>query len=244
MLVEPDDTVLLLPATTRYEVPGGVTETSTERRVILSPEVPGPRVGEARPEWEVLLELARRVRPERTEALSYPGGTAELREEIARVVPLYAGIEELAEGGDSFQYGGPLLPAGSDFPTPDRKARFSPMTPPPPLAEDGLFAVATRRGKQFNSMVQDRKDSITGAGRDSVMVSEQDAARLGIADGEEVVLRSTHGEMSGRALIAPVAPGSLQVHWPEGNALIARDARSAEAGIPDYNARASLERAG
>ena len=27
MLVEPADTVLLLPATTRYEMPGGVTET-------------------------------------------------------------------------------------------------------------------------------------------------------------------------------------------------------------------------
>ncbi len=63
--VDPSDTVLLLPATTRYEVPGGVTETSTERRVILSPEIPGPRVDEARPEWEVLLDLARRVRPER-----------------------------------------------------------------------------------------------------------------------------------------------------------------------------------
>ncbi len=42
MLVDPADTVLLLPATTRYEIPGGVTETSTERRVILSPEVRGP----------------------------------------------------------------------------------------------------------------------------------------------------------------------------------------------------------
>ncbi|NES85275.1 MAG: molybdopterin-dependent oxidoreductase, partial [Moorea sp. SIO2B7] len=33
MLVEPGETVVLLPATTRYEIPGGVTETSTERRV-------------------------------------------------------------------------------------------------------------------------------------------------------------------------------------------------------------------
>ena len=64
MLVEPDDTVILLPATTRYEIPGGVTETSTERRVIFSPEIPGPRIEEARSEWEVFLEIARRVRPE------------------------------------------------------------------------------------------------------------------------------------------------------------------------------------
>ncbi len=240
MLVDPAETVLLLPATTRYEIPGGVTETSTERRVILSPEVEGPRVEAARPEWAVLLDLARRVRPDRAGALTYPGGTAELREEIARVVPLYSGIEDLTEGGDSFQYGGERYPSGSEFPTADGKARFSAVIPPPPEAPDGLFAVATRRGKQFNSMVQERKDSITGAGRDSVMVSAQDAERLGVADGDAVTLRSAHGEMSGRALIAPVAPGSLQVHWPEANSLLARDARSEEAGIPDYNTRAEL----
>ena len=31
--IDTNDTVLLLPAATRYETPGGVTETSTERRV-------------------------------------------------------------------------------------------------------------------------------------------------------------------------------------------------------------------
>ena len=63
MLVEPADTVVLLPAATRYEIAGGVTETSTERRVIFSPEIPGPRIGEARPEWEVFLDVSRRVKP-------------------------------------------------------------------------------------------------------------------------------------------------------------------------------------
>ena len=64
MLVEPADTVVLLPAQTRYEMRGGVTETSTERRVIFSPEILGPRIEQARPEWEVFTELARRSRPE------------------------------------------------------------------------------------------------------------------------------------------------------------------------------------
>ena len=41
MLVEPADTVYLLPARTRYEQRDGGTETSTERRVIYSPEIPG-----------------------------------------------------------------------------------------------------------------------------------------------------------------------------------------------------------
>ncbi len=240
MLVEPADAVLVLPATTRYEVPGGITETSTERRVILSPEVPGPRVEEARPEWEVLLEVASRVRPELREALKCEG-TPALREEIARVVPFYAGIEDLREGGDSFQYGGPMLPAGDRFPTADGLARFSAVVPDPPVPPDGLLAVSTRRGKQFNSMVQERRDALTGAVREAVLVSAADAERLGIADGAEVVVRSDHGELRGRALVAPLAPGNLQVHWPEGNVLLPRGARSAEAGIPDYNTRARLE---
>src|SRR5260221_2110585 len=64
MLVDPDDTVILLPSTTRYEIPGGVTETSTERRVIFSPEISGTRIEEARSEWENFLENARQVWPD------------------------------------------------------------------------------------------------------------------------------------------------------------------------------------
>ena len=56
MLVDTADTVVLLPAETRYEMDGGVTETTTERRVVFSPEIEGPRISEARPEWEVVAE--------------------------------------------------------------------------------------------------------------------------------------------------------------------------------------------
>ena len=45
MLVDPSHTVVLLPSRTRYEQRGGGTETSTERRVIYSPEIAGPRPG-------------------------------------------------------------------------------------------------------------------------------------------------------------------------------------------------------
>ena len=49
MFVEPNDVVLLLPAQTRYEQRGGGTETTTERRILFSPEIPGRRIGEAPP---------------------------------------------------------------------------------------------------------------------------------------------------------------------------------------------------
>ncbi len=65
MLVDPGEIVVLLPAATRYEQEGGGTSTTTERRVAFSPEIPGPRVGEARSEWQIFADVARRVRPER-----------------------------------------------------------------------------------------------------------------------------------------------------------------------------------
>ena len=102
--------------------------------------------------------------------------------------------------------------------------------------------LATRRGKQFNSMVQQALDPLTGAERDHVFVSPEDAARLGLATGDAVRLRSATGEFRGRAFVAPVAPGTLQGHWPEVNALIASGVVEPSGGVPDYNAEVTLER--
>ncbi len=238
----PDAEVLLLPATTRYEVPGGVTQTSTERRVILSPEVRGPRVAAARPEWQVLSEIAGRANPARAEALRFEG-TAAIRAEIERVIPAYRGIAALRDGGDSFQYGGRRLCEGERFPTADGRAHFSLVAVAPAASDDGRLALATRRGKQFNSMVQEQKDAITGASRDALLISPADLARLSLVSGTEVIVRSAVGELRCRAFAAPIAPGNAQVHWPEGNVLIASGVRSPESDIPDYNARVTVERA-
>ncbi len=244
MLLEPGETVLLLPATTRYEIPGGVTATNTERRVIFSPEILGPRVGEARPEWKVLLELARQVRPDLAEQLTYDS-TAELRQEIAQVVPFYAGIQHLKEKGDQFQYGGAHLGFGWNFATPDGKAHFSALdigtNGQIPLPE-GYFRVTTRRGKQFNSMVQEQKDSITGALREAVLMSAVDAETLGLKEGDRILLKNDYGAMEGNVYLAPVKPGNLQIHWPEGNVLLDKAKRSPEVGVPDYNALVTIER--
>jgi molybdopterin-dependent oxidoreductase alpha subunit len=240
MLVEPADTVVLLPATTRYEIPGGVTETSTERRVIFSPEIPGSRLGEARPEWEVFMELARRVHPNLADKLTFVDTTA-IRQEIAQVVPQYAGIQHLKEVGDQFQYGGSHLCFGWNFPTPDGKAHFAVVSRGERELPEGCFLVATRRGKQFNSMVQERKDAITGAVREAVLINEVDANHFGLKDGDVVLLTNELGSFRGRVYTAPIKPGNLQVHWPEGNVLLDKSKRSRE-GVPDYNAVVRLEK--
>jgi molybdopterin-dependent oxidoreductase alpha subunit len=242
MLVEPKEAVLLLPATTRYEQPGGGTETTTERRILFSPEIPGRRIGEARCEWQVLMELAQRVHPDCAAQIHFADGQA-IRDEIARVIPFYAGIETLRRSGDQVQWGGPRLCEGRHFKTPDGKAHFAALAPPNAALPDGKFRVSTRRGKQFNSMVQAQRDPLTGAARDSILMAQEDAQKLGLQDGDSVMLRNGHGALSGRVRIAPVRPGNLQVYWPEGNALIPRGVCD-ESGVPDYNAVVEVVKSG
>jgi anaerobic selenocysteine-containing dehydrogenase len=233
MLVEPAEEVLLLPATTRYEMPGGGTETSTERRIWFSPEVAGPRIPEARPEWQVLYDVVSRARPDRAEALR-SSGTAALREEIAKAQPLYAGIEKLERKGDVVQWGGRLLGEES-FATSHGKANFQPVAPPERALPENGFFVSTRRGKQFNSMVHKDRDPLNGVPRD-VLMSPADASRLGLEDGDEVELARGDVRYRGRVKLAAIRPGNLQVHWPEGNVLVPRRAADPESGTPDYNA--------
>ncbi len=234
MLVEPGETVVLLPAATRYEQRGGGTSTTTERRVAFSPEIPGPRVGEARAEWEIFLDLARRVHPERASRLGCDDAAA-IRAEIARVVPAYAGIERLSRTGDQVQWGGERLCDGWKFGTADGLAHFSVCVPPERDLRDGRFTLSTRRGKQFNSMVWNAKDPLTGAGRDALFIAELDAQRLGVHEGEPVLVRSSHGEMCARIHIAAIRPGNVQAFFPEANVVLPAGRRDAS-GVPDYNA--------
>jgi predicted molibdopterin-dependent oxidoreductase YjgC len=233
MFIEPKETVILLPAMTRYEIPGGVTETSTERRIIFSPEVPGPRIGEARPEGEVLTELAARVRPELAEKVHF-ANTQAVRDEIASVVSFYKGIETLQKKGDSVQYGGEMLCKDWNFPTLDGKAHFYASALPADVLADNEFMVITRRGKQFNSIVHQDLDPMNKQLRDAVLMNEADAKRLGFRAGEKVVLENTFGRFTGRVVIAPLASRSLQVHYPESNVLVDPKARSHLAQIPAF----------
>jgi molybdopterin-dependent oxidoreductase alpha subunit len=235
MLVEPAGTVVLLPATTRYEQPGGGTETSTERRIYFSPEIPGRRIGEARTEWEVLLDLAERVDPERAKPLAVADANA-LREDIARAVPFYEGIQRLRHKGDAIQWGGPRLCEGGRTHLPDGRARFHPVAPPEMDIPAGRFHVSTRRGKQFNSMVQALRDPLTGARRDHVFMAEADARRLGVSEGDPITLRSDVGTFRGRCRIAPMKERNLQLFWPEANPLIRHDVVEPLCGIPDFTA--------
>jgi predicted molibdopterin-dependent oxidoreductase YjgC len=254
MLVDGDGDVLLLPAATRYESEGGGTETSTERRIIFSPEIPGRRVGSARPEWWAFGEAMARAFPNRANYIRFDSAGA-IRDEIARSIPLYRGIEKLSAKGDQIQWGGPTLFADGTFATDGGKARFAvvrlkpestiershPVRPRPDHLNSPHFLVSTRRGKQFNSMIQRAVDPLTGAGRDAVFVSRDDLERLSLAAGQRVRLTSADGIFEGKLRQAPIKPGNLEVHWPEGNTLLSGTAIDPDSMEPDYNAVVMLE---
>src|SRR5437879_3366320 len=164
MLVDPAETVLLFPARTRYEQRGGGTETSTERRVFFSPEIPGRRIRESRTEWEIFMDLAERALPDSAHLIHFEDATA-IRKEIAKVVPTYKGIEKLRAKGDAFQYGGPRLCEGGTFPMPDGQAQFSIVNLPDADIPPGQFLLSTRRGKQFKPMMHGEADMLVGARR-------------------------------------------------------------------------------
>jgi molybdopterin-dependent oxidoreductase alpha subunit len=238
MLLDSAEETILLPAQTRYEQEGGGTETTTERRIAFSPQIPRD-LGEARAEWRILRDLAVEVYPDRAHLLGCDSGQA-IREEIAKVVSFYAGIETLKESGESVQYGGARLCEGWKFPTPDGKAHFRAPALPDTSRETGTFHCSTRRGKQFNTIVYAETDPLTGAERDAVLMSVDDASRLHLQNGDPIKLKSDTGEFQGRVFLAPIGDGNLQVHWPEGNVLLAGGRRDA-AGVPDYNAVVRIE---
>lgn len=244
MLAECDGDVLVLPAATRYESPGGGTETSTERRIIFSPEIPGRRVGSAKPEWWVFREVMTRTKPELQHLVGMSDALA-IRQELAQAVPLYEGIETLAVKGDQVQWGGRTLYADGRFQTPDGKAHFMIVSMGRAQGTErtggNSFAVSTRRGKQFNSMVQRDADPLTGAERDAILISEEDLVALGLQEGMAVSLRSNSGTFSGRLRQAPIKPGNLEVHWPEGNSLLSASSIDPDSLEPDYNAVATIE---
>ena len=234
MLVDPADTVVLLPSRTRYEQRGGGCETSTERRVIFSPEIPGPRIPETKDEWEIPVLVAGKLDAERARRIFAWADTQDIRNEIEHVCPTYKGIANLKNKGDNFQYGGPRLLVDRCL-TPDGKGHFSAIELPQERVPEGHFLLATRRGKQFNSIINAEVDPITGAGRHHVLMAAEDAERLGLKDGDEIVLRNQMGEFRGYAKIDRIKPGTLQAHWPEINVLIPAGRLDAS-GVPDYNA--------
>lgn len=241
-LVDAKEAVIVLPAMTRYEQPGGGTSTSTERMVYFSPEIKGPRIEEARSEWEIYVDLAKRVKPEEKHLIDFKDGQA-VRDEIALAAPNYDGIQHLKKRGDLFQWGGAWLCEGGICPTPDGKGNLIVAELPELRKPEGHFYITTRRGKQFNSMIYGETDPFNAADRYDVLINEDDAKEHEISESDAIVVYNQYGTFHGRAKYAKIRSGNIGLHWPEGNPLIPEGVYEEHAGIPEYSAAAIVEKA-
>jgi anaerobic selenocysteine-containing dehydrogenase len=90
-------------------------------------------------------------------------------------------------------------------------------------------------------MVQHAVDPLTGAARDDVLMSDQDIRAAGLQSGQRIRLVGSDGSFTGRVRLAPIKPGNLEVHWPEGNVLLSGAAIDPRSKEPDYNATVTIE---
>ncbi|NDI36146.1 FdhF/YdeP family oxidoreductase [Chengkuizengella sediminis] len=241
-LVDSKEAVIVLPAQTRYEQFGGGTSTSTERMVYYSPEIKGPRIEEARAEWEIYVDLVKRMKPEFNHLINFQN-TQSIREEIAKANRNYDGIQHLSKKGDFFQWGGAWLCEDGFFPTENRKGTLLPIHLPEMRKTEGHFYITTRRGKQFNSMIYGSNDPFNSAGRNGVLIHLDDAQELYISENDAVVVYNQYGLFHGRAKFVNIRRGNVEVYWPEGNVLIPKGVYEKHAGIPEYNTKVIIEKA-
>jgi molybdopterin-dependent oxidoreductase alpha subunit len=128
MLYDADEAVLLLPAQTRYEQRSGGTSSSSERRIRFTPEIPGHRIGETLPQWEIPVLIGQMSMPNGAKLFPF-ADTQAIREEMSRVMPIFQGIDKLNKEGDQLQWGGPFLFKDGFTAMPDNRALFTVLAP-------------------------------------------------------------------------------------------------------------------
>jgi NADH-quinone oxidoreductase subunit G len=171
--------------------------------------------GETQAEWEVLAELSRRLGLD-LEALTGPIATAQ----VAAAVPFYAGITHDEIGGKGVRWQERDAAAAFDFPV--ELGPFE-LEPPPasPGGADGRFLLGTFRSVWASPEVEASPALKFLHPRQRVELSPADAQRLGVLEGDRVVVGS-NGTIV-RATVAlrdAMPPGSvfLQSAIPEDSA--------------------------
>jgi anaerobic selenocysteine-containing dehydrogenase len=226
-------TALVLPVLARDEEAQPTTQESMFNYVRRSEGGRPAFAGEMRSEVDVIAALAERVLPEGRFDWKELRSHRRLREGIAAVVP---GFERIVS--EEFQIEGRTFHERR-FATPDGRARFH-VTPLPDLP-DGDFRLTTVRSEgQFNTVVYEEEDLHRGnVRRDVVMLAREDAERLGVAEGDRVVVITATGRLEVRAAIVEIPPGNVAMYYPEANVLVPRrlDPRSKTPAFKSVAAR-------
>jgi len=212
---------VVLPASSFLEKIG--TFTNAERRVqFVSAALDPP--GSAKTDFEILTTVSG--------ALGHEMGyetPSDVMDEIAELTPRYAGISHERVGRGGLQW--PVAPDGTDTPIlyeerfelPGGRARFAPLPykPPGDQADDEFpfILVTGRRLEHYNAGTMTRRTgNLELMSSDWLEVHPDDAAALGLEDGETVTVRSRRGEIQLPARVTErIEPGHVftAFHFPE-----------------------------
>jgi formate dehydrogenase major subunit/formate dehydrogenase alpha subunit len=234
---------VVLPAASFAEKEG--TFTSTDRRVLRVRKAVEP-VGESKPDWQIVCELAR-VMGSGDFAYSEP---AEIMSEITALTPSYGGIShERLDKGESPAWPCPTEDhPGTPFLHGDMFARgkgmFFPIDYAPPAeAPDEQFPLVLTTGRvmfQYHTGTMTRRTPKLERESSSafVEINTEDAGKLGISDGDLVSVKSRRGQIDVSAsVIEGVKPGVVFVpfHFAEAAAnILTLDSRDPVAKIPEF----------
>jgi len=241
---------VILPAVSFAEKDG--TFTNTERRVQRVRQAIVPR-GQARPDWQIICDLALRIearlgRP--TSAGWNYAHPSEILAEVARNVPDYAGItyQRIEKLGlqtpvhDSNHPGTPFLFADS---FPRGRGKFYPLdfvtAVEQPDYEYPFILTTGRVLEHWHGGSMTRRSQLDNLYPEALLqIHPLDAEMLGIADGAPVCVASRRGEITLRAQITEKSTVGLvfiPFHFAEAAAnLITIDALDPQARIPEFKA--------
>jgi formate dehydrogenase major subunit len=238
---------VVLPASSFFEKLG--TYTNTDRRVQIGrPVIPTP--GDARLDWRVLCELSNRL----GYRMDY-ASPEQVFDEFASLAPSYYGLNyrNLAGGGKVWPYRpgdrgsdyvGELVLFADRFPTPSGRGKFVPAefaeAKDLPDAEFPLVLNTGRVLEHWHTGTMTRRSHALDTLEPGpfVEVNPADLRDHGLADGQEVTVRSRRGaiRLPARASRA-VQPGSVFVpfHYREAAAnVLTNDALDPFGKIPEF----------
>ena len=214
---------VILPAASFAEKDG--TFTNTERRIQRVRQALEP-VGDSRPDWKIVCEIAKRMKAKGFDFSS----PEEVMREIASVTPSYGGI--------SFQrleYGGLQWPCPTDdhpgtpilhterFPTDTGKGKFKPLvyrkSAEEPDAEYPLILTTDRSLYHFHGTMTRRVYGLNILEKEELLrINPADAAQFGLKNQGKVRVTSRHGTVETKVLITDKCPPgmvSMTFHFAE-----------------------------
>jgi formate dehydrogenase major subunit len=209
---------VILPACPSLEKEG--TFTNTERRIQRLYRALEP-LGESRPDWEIIMEVANRLGAEWRYA-----GPAEIYEEIAALTPMMAGVTyERLEGYKTLQW--PVAADGGDqpllytekFALPDGKAKFFPLQWTEPTDQpDANFDLHLNNGRLLEHFHEGNLTYRTRGIAERtpctfVEMSPELAQSRGLSSGQWVELTSRYGAVRVQAVVTDRVEG-MEMYMP------------------------------